>query len=78
MKCFFTDTDNPPHEYQGILKDGDACIICLRFPKRLTDEEILKKQFEKKVQSGLRKCPGHKYEVSYDNQGKCPKCGGYK
>lgn len=46
------------------------------------DKERVK---EKKIKSGLRKCPGHwinkRFNVkddTYDDYGKCFKCGGWK
>lgn len=76
MECWYFDDLIPKHEYKGILKHGDACIKCLRFPKEIFINPR-DKFLSNKEKSGLRKCKGHKYGTTYTNN-KCDKCGGYK
>lgn len=58
---------------------------------RLAEKEGLRKQkeekelqWQKELRQGLRKCPGHKDKLTkallntYDDSGKCYRCGGYE
>ena len=43
--------------------------------RRRKEEE---KRFEKRVKSGLPRCPGHKLTPIYTKEGKCSICGKYR
>lgn len=45
--------------------------------KEIKQPDIIDHKFEKRKKSGLRKCPGHKYPT-YEGDGHCLKCGGWK
>lgn len=69
----------PIHNERLINGNCTGCVFAA-YDKIKKKESLAKKNaaLEKKKKGGLPKCPGHKGEVKYGEDGKCPRCGKWR